>query len=428
MNATGGPEDRRDRSLRQAELVARLIDGDGDPADDVAAELADLLRASPADREALVEQLLLDSLLRDELGSESLSALVDIVADGEPGPQAGAAEATVPAAGDGTRTAAMTGVSDLTGMTDLTGRSRRSRPRPAAPRPGVPRWRTVGWVGAAVAGLASLVVGIALRDPAGAASAAHVIQVAEVVHAEPVERVYLVDVVREADATADFVTPRDVRVATQGDRFYVEMNRGDHRWFWGRDAAGVIWITVGRSLAVIVHDDEQGPALRYLGDLYTLNLETLLRTFRRTCHLAHVNGPAGTHVIEITPYVTTKRGGVRRATIEIDQETKAVRRLVLEREFSWYGKSTVTFTLVETRPADEHRYGPLGHLDEPARIIDRGTGPGERRDLLETWFGSQANRWIRVPEEAQDARDPGRAQNPAAGDTLKKHDTTGDGR
>jgi len=399
MNETGGPEDRRGRSLRRAELVARLIDGD--PADDVAAELADLLRDSPGDREALVEQFLLDSLLRDELGSESLSALVDIVADGELGPQVGAAGAAVSSAGDRTSGAAMT---DKIGMSNMTGRSRESRPLPAAPRSGEPRWRTLGWAGAAVAGLASIIIGIALRDPAGAASAAHVIQVAEVVHAEPVERVYLVDVVREADATADLVPPRDTRVATQGDRFYVEMRRGDRHWFWGRDAAHAIWMTVGRKHAIVVDSVEQGMALRYLGDLYTLNLETLLSTFRRTCRLAHSNGSAGTHVIEIMPYVTTERGGIRRATIEIDRETKAVRRLVLERDFRWHGKSTATFTLVETRPADEDRYGPHGHLDAPARIIDHATSLSERRALLSQWFGSQANRWIRVPEEPQDAR------------------------
>ena len=398
MNETGGPEDRRGRSLRRAELVARLIDGDGDPADDVAAELADLLRASPANREALVEQLLLDSLLRDELGSESLAALVDIVADGEPGSQARAAETQ---ATDDARSAAMTGMNGMAGMTSLTGRS---RPRHSPPRAIARRWHTLGWAGAAVVGLATIIIGVALRDPAGAASAAHVIQVAEVVHAEPVERVYLVDVVREADATADLVPPRDTRVATQGDRFYVEMRRGDRHWFWGRDAAGATWITVGRRQAIIVHDDEQGPALRYLGDLYSLSLETLLRTFRTFCRLAHSTGSAGTHVIDVTPRVAFTRGGLRHATIEVDRETKAVRRLVLEREFPEFGRSTVTFTLVDTRPADEVRYGPLGHLEEPTRIIDRATGPGERRDLLETWFGSQAHRWIRVPEEAEDAR------------------------
>jgi hypothetical protein len=415
MSQTGGQEDRRGRSLQQAELVARLIDGDGDPADDVAAELADLLRASPGDREALVEQLLLDSLLRDELGSESLSALVDVVADGGAVPSAGAA---APAAADGTRGAAV----------PASGRAGRPRARRAAPRSGVPRWRTVGWVGAAAVTLASLVIGIVLRDRAGAANAAHVIQVAEAVHAEPVERVYLVDVVREADATADFVPPRDTRVATQGDRFYVEMRRGDRHWFWGRDAAGATWITVGRSQAVIVHDDEQGPTLRHLGELYTLNLETLLRTFRTFCRLAHSTGTVGTHVIDVTPRVAFKRGGLRHATIEVDRETKAVRRLVLEREFPHYGRSTVTFTLVDTRPADEVRYGPLGHLEEPAVILDRAMGPGGLRDLLETWFGSQANRWIRVPEEARDVHGLGRAQNPAAGDTFKKHDTSGEAR
>lgn len=401
MNETGSPEDPRDRGQRQKEIVARLIDGDGDPTDDVSAELADLLRDSPADRETLVEQLLLDSLLRDELGSESLSALVDVVADGEPGSQVRAAETQ---ATDDARSAAITGMNGMTGMAGMTSLTGRSRPRHSPPRANARRWHTLGWAGAAVVGLATIIIGVALRDPAGAASAAHVIQVAEVVHAEPVERVYLVDVVREADATADLVPPRDVRVATQGDQFYVEMRRGDRHWFWGRDAAGAIWMTVGRKHAIVVDGVEQGTALRYLGDLYTLNLETLLSTFRRTCRLAHSTGSAGAHVIEIMPSVTTERGGIRRATIEIDRETKAVRRLVLEREFRWYGKSTATFTLVETRPADEDRYGPHGHLDEPARIIDRATSLSERRALLSQWFGSQANRWIRVPEESQDAR------------------------
>ena len=46
MNETGSPEDPRDRGQRQKEIVARLIDGDGDPTDDVSAELADLLRVA----------------------------------------------------------------------------------------------------------------------------------------------------------------------------------------------------------------------------------------------------------------------------------------------------------------------------------------------------------------------------------------------
>jgi hypothetical protein len=388
MTDDRGPEDHFAVDARQAELIARLVDGE--PSDECLADLADLLRSSPACRKALVGHLLLDSLLPEDLGPESLSALVDIVGDGEPLPPVGAARVKGPASEDGAR--------------DASGRARRSWPRRVEPLSGVRRWRTVGWVGAGVVGLVSLVIGIALRDQTGAASAAHVIQVAEVVHAEPVERVYLVDVVRESDATADLVPPRDTRVATQGDRFYVEMRRGDRHWFWGRDAAGAIWVTVGRDRAVIVDDDEQGVGLRYLGELYTLNLETLLRTFRTFCRLAHATGSAGTHVIDVTPRVALARGGMRHATIEVDRETKAVRRLVLEREVPHYGRSTVTFTLVDTRPADEPRYGPLGHVEEPALILDRATPPAERRNVLVRWFGASANRWMLVPEETEDAR------------------------
>ena len=160
MNETGSPEDPRDRGQRQKEIVARLIDGDGDPADEVSAELADLLRDSPADRETLVEQLLLDSLLRDELGSESLSALVDVVADGEPGSQVRAAETQ---ATDDARSAAITGMNGMTGMTGMTSLTGRSRPRHSPPRANARRWHTLGWAGAAVVGLATSIIGVALR-------------------------------------------------------------------------------------------------------------------------------------------------------------------------------------------------------------------------------------------------------------------------
>lgn len=379
-------EGRSGRDARQAELIAQCIDGE--PSEECLSDLADVLRDSAASREALVGHLLLDALLREELGGESLSALVDIVASGGLATPIGADS---PPAGDGTR-----------GATVST-KASRSRSRSPSLRSGTDRYRTLGWAGAAVVGLASLVVGFSLWDAAGAASAAHLIQAAEDVHAGPVERVYLVDVVREADETAGFAPPRDVRVATRGDQFYVEMNRGHRHWFWGRDAAGAIWMTVGRKQAIVVEEDEQGRPLRHIGNLYALNLETLLRTFRTFCSLTQSTSSAGTHRIDVTPRSAVIRGGLRRATIEVDRETKAVRRLVLERDSLEFGRSTVSFTLVETRPADERRYGAIGHLEEPARIIDRTTSPDGRRELLAKWFGSQANGWIRGTKETWNA-------------------------
>lgn len=379
------PEGRSGRDARQDDLVAQCIDGE--PSEECLADLADVLRNSAASREALVGHLLLDTLLREELGGESLSALVDIMATCE---QATTIRADAPPAADGTRGAT------------VPRKSRRSRSRRPLVRSGMARYRTIGWAGAAIVGLTSL-VGFCLWDVAGAASAAHMIQAAEVVHAGPVERVYLVDVVREADGTAEFVSPRDVRVATRGDQFYVEMNRKDRHWFWGRDAAGAIWMTVGRKQAIVVEKDEQGAPLRHIGNLYAINLETLLRTFRTFCSLTQSTTSAGTHRIDVTPRSALIRGGLRHATIEVDRETKAVRRLVLEREFREFGRSTVSFTLVETRPAVEGKYGAIGHLEDPARIVDRTTSPDGRRELLVKWFGSQANSWIRGTEETRNA-------------------------
>jgi hypothetical protein len=57
----------------------------------------------------------------------------------------------------------------------------------------------------------------------------------------------------------------------------------------------------------------------------------------------------------------------------------------------------VTFTLVESRPADEAKYRPEGHLTEPFRLLTRDSQPDNRRELLSSWFGSYAQRWIKTP-------------------------------
>ena len=61
-------------------LVSQLIDGQ--LSTEQANELNCLARADARNLEYVVDQLLLDSLLSDELGGESLTALVDLVADG----------------------------------------------------------------------------------------------------------------------------------------------------------------------------------------------------------------------------------------------------------------------------------------------------------------------------------------------------------
>jgi len=58
----------------------------------------------------------------------------------------------------------------------------------------------------------------------------------------------------------------------------------------------------------------------------------------------------------------------------------------------------MTFTLVESRLADESQYQAAGHLDEPYRILTRDALSDQRRELLNNWFGPLADRWIKSKE------------------------------
>jgi hypothetical protein len=317
--------------------------------------------------------LLLDSLLSEEIGAESVTALVDLVSD----------SGAMPVVPVGSSSVEVAPVS-------TTG----ARPRRA--RSG---WKL--WGGLSAAALIAFVAFIVGRwENSAFAHAATIVRAAVETHATPIERVYLVEAKRSAAVPAEITSVREVRVATQGDRFYVEMNRGQRQWYWGRDAAGSIWLTVGPRRAIVVEPDELGVPLQYLSDLYTLNLETLLNNFLKHCQLERSDASDATHVITATPKHRWRGGWVRRATIEIDRETKAVRRLVVERELPQQGPSTVTFTLVESRPADEAKYRPEGHLTEPFRLLTRNSQPDNRRELLVNWFGPYAERWIKSPGTA----------------------------
>jgi hypothetical protein len=134
-------------------------------------------------------------------------------------------------------------------------------------------------------------------------------------HAAPIERIYVVEIKRGESNKAKFELPRDVRVATQGDRFWVQM-RGYRDWAWGRNDQGAIWMTLGPRRAVVVNQDEIGIPLRYIGDLYTLNFETLLQGFLKYCRLEMSEGSADTTIIVATPRRQWSNRPLQRAIIE----------------------------------------------------------------------------------------------------------------
>jgi hypothetical protein len=347
---------------RFAELTSKMLDDA--ISDDELAELLALVDANPSLRLELVDHLLLDNLLEENLGQEPLTALVDLVGDSS-SPLKPLISITP------------------THQTQIDSSSALTRSRWS--------WNS-GWLALA----ASLLVAISffmLQDNREAfASASQIVQAAIQTHSAPIERIYVVEVKRGEANKGRFDLLRDVRVATQGDRYWVQM-RGARDWSWGRNEQGDMWMTLGPRRAVVVKRDEMGVPLRYIGDLCTLNLETLLQNILKHCQLEMSEAPSDTTIIVATPRQQWVNRPLQRATIEVDRETKAIRKLVIERT-----NATSTFTLVDSRLANESLYGPEGHLSEPYQIFSTETNASRRREFITNWFGPMSEQWMQIQE------------------------------
>ena len=351
---------------RFAELMSKMLDDA--ISDEEIVDLHAIIDAETSLRSQFVDHLLLDTLLEENLGQEPLKALVDLIGE--------SSDPLIPTAQVPTSIRTHSGTSST-----------------------VPtrRWPWMsGWLMLA-ASLLFVISFFTLKGNREAyAKATQIVRAAMHTHAAPIERIYVVDVKRGETNDPRFEFPRNVRVATQGDRFWVQM-RGYREWAWGRNEQGAIWMTLGPQRAVVVNPNEMGIPLRYIGDLYTLNLETLLQTFLKHCRLEMSDGPADSTIIVATPRRQWSNRPLQRATIEVDRETKAIRKLVIEREFE-HASSISTFTLVDSRLADDSLYGPEGHLSEPYRIFSNETSATRRRELVTNWFGPTSDQWMKILE------------------------------
>ena len=361
--------DNKPTAERVQRLVTQFIDDDLSPND--VTEFHELVQSDASCLELVADQMLLDALLCEELGVESMTALVDLVADSE----------NEDAANSETSHSVKSSISE-------SGNLHRGAQ--------LHRWRPTGWIiAAAILVLVALVAG--RWENTALADASSLVRAAMVTHAEPIERVYVVEVQRPEVLIPDFAPPRDVHVMTQGDRFWVEMNRGEKRWMWGKAADDAMWLTLGPRRALRIERDEAGTALQNISEIYSLNLETLLDNVLQHCRVKPSADSGPTHVMTASP-VRRWQGRLREMTIEVDRETKVIRRLVIRRNTPQQGESTVTFTLVDSRVPDETLYRPEGHLIKPYRILTSDTNSDKRREILTSWFGSTADRWIKSEE------------------------------
>jgi hypothetical protein len=254
-------------------------------------------------------------------------------------------------------------------------------------------------LGLGMAGIAATILLAFLLVPSAEARSESAIREAAEHLRLPLERCYLAEVRPEGEAPADDTLPtRSMKVVAADNQFRVEVTRGIIRWSWGRESDGTVWITSGPHRGLRIGTDEQGPGLSWVAELYSLRPETLLTQMLGNCRLREDPRQAANHprVIHAEPRLMARHAWLRSADVELDAETKAVRKLTLRRTGRrGDGIVVVSFTLIESRPVEHAKFRLEGNLSEPFQIFDKDHHPDRRREILTRWLGPQAEHWLK---------------------------------
>jgi hypothetical protein len=266
------------------------------------------------------------------------------------------------------------------------------------------------WAGAAAAAVA-VISGFTLfvQDRTALAKGETVVREARRAHLLPIDRCYLVEVKHESSLVAELSPSnpqvRQTRLWTRGDRFWVESVRPEQRWAWGRDEANRFWIAFGPHTAVRMEADEVPFWLNVYCDLHSLNFEKwlgeVLNRFELTRETKTGAVDSSTIVVRAKAKaraVIPKYPYVASAELEIDAETKVIRRMIVRRVLDGEPFATVTYSLAETDALDPADYKVEGHLREPSEIYTRENGPERRKEFLTRWFGPRSGHLFPTPD------------------------------
>jgi hypothetical protein len=234
------------------------------------------------------------------------------------------------------------------------------------------------------------------------ASAESLVREARQAHALPVDRCYLVQTVPvPGGVLARFPAlsqPRETRLWTRGDRFWIESTNPERKWAWGRDDQGTLWLALGRKHGLRYEADEVPEPLGVACDVCSMQVETLLEEVLRDFDLVRERPEGdmatGTYRVQAEPKRGRQPPGLRTALLEVDVESRVLRRLVLHRTRRGRPLATVTFTLVESQTQNENTYHLEGHLEADAPIYSSLNKRPQRDLLLRAFFGiSLGTRW-----------------------------------
>lgn len=275
------------------------------------------------------------------------------------------------------------------------------------------RRRIIRWVSGISAAAAAIIIAVLLATQSATpaqASPRELLLEARRQFQAPVDRCYLVEMRKDAELLEQDDTRNSHGSATtqpakinllQQSRMTLLWTRGDQFWMtpinapqpfaWGRGKFGDYWIAMGSRRAVQFAPQERVPApLQHTADILSMQLDRLLddvlgSDFNLERQSPTEQQPATT----INIRATLKLGHhhpLRSVRIEFDEQTKVVRKLVLERAPTGMPVVTVTYLLVDTEPREDRSYELAGHIEPDAEIFDADNQPG-RRMMMMRFFG-----------------------------------------
>jgi hypothetical protein len=254
-------------------------------------------------------------------------------------------------------------------------------------------------VGLSATALACVLVALELLQARPAVAGAEVlVREAEQAHLLPLDRCYLVEFQQSPDfldrwPSVPFLSPQH-RLWTRGDRFWVEASRAGDHYAWGRDERNRFWIVFGSDEVLWLEPDEMPRWLPFHMEIYCVRLTTLLGSLLRDHVLERETPPDGAPQATLVIRATLKPGhenaAFRNVVLEIDAETRVVRRMTLERYYMGQFFANVTYTLVETRTINDRDYVPVEHRKTHGDANSEQSDPARRRALLVRAFGGGA--------------------------------------
>lgn len=177
----------------------------------------------------------------------------------------------------------------------------------------------------------------------------------------------------------------DCRLWARQGRFRVEARQGG--WACGRDERRWTWLAPSPDVGLDFAPEEVPRPLDEALELLSFDLDSTLHVLATEFDVTTLNASPRSTLIRGTPPAERIRPRLRWIDVEIDVETKLVRKVVLARVRDGRPLGEVSFTFDGAERQADASYRLPSHLDHNAAIIGPDQIPRRRRELIH-FFGS----------------------------------------